>query len=127
MMNLIRLHTLLLVVLLACAADAADNAADTAATAATADTAANAANAASTADTADTAANTEPRAVTFKTRTMGTTASLILVTADSAAVADLAYEALVSAHQSSGRNPNRGPGSRGESGAHRCPRGGRCQ
>ncbi|MCP4573453.1 MAG: FAD:protein FMN transferase [bacterium] len=37
-------------------------------------------------------------AVVFKTRTMGTVASLTLVTADSAAVADLAYEALLSLH-----------------------------
>ena len=40
----------------------------------------------------------EPRAVTFKTRTMGTEASLVLVTPDSAAVADLAYRALLSLH-----------------------------
>ena len=42
--------------------------------------------------------NAEPRTVTFKTRTMGTVASLGLVTADSAAVADLAYRALLSLH-----------------------------
>jgi thiamine biosynthesis lipoprotein len=45
-------------------------------------------------------AQTDPaaRAVTFRTKTMGTWASLTLVTADSAAVADLAYEALVVFH-----------------------------
>ncbi len=40
----------------------------------------------------------EPRAITFQTRTMGTTASLTLVAPDSAAVADLAYQALLSLH-----------------------------
>lgn len=44
------------------------------------------------------AAAAEPRAVTFKTRTMGTVAALTLVTADSASVADLAYRALLSLH-----------------------------
>ncbi len=40
----------------------------------------------------------EIRAVTFRTRTMGTIGSLTLVTADSVSVADLAYEALLSFH-----------------------------
>jgi thiamine biosynthesis lipoprotein len=39
-----------------------------------------------------------PRSVTFRTRTMGTVASLTLVAADSAAVADLAFKALLSLH-----------------------------
>jgi len=39
-----------------------------------------------------------PRPVLFQTRTMGTVGSVTLVTADSAAVADLAYAALVSFH-----------------------------
>ncbi|MCB1184018.1 FAD:protein FMN transferase [bacterium] len=39
-----------------------------------------------------------PRRIDFRTRTMGTTATLSLVTADSAAVADLAYRALLSLH-----------------------------
>ncbi len=39
-----------------------------------------------------------PRVVDFRTRTMGTWATLSLVTADSAAVADLAYAALRSLH-----------------------------
>jgi thiamine biosynthesis lipoprotein len=39
------------------------------------------------------------RAVTFRTQTMGTWASLTLVTDDSSAVADLAYEALLVLHE----------------------------
>ena len=41
----------------------------------------------------------QPRAVTMRTRTMGTWASLTLVTADSAAVADLARDALLEFHR----------------------------
>jgi thiamine biosynthesis lipoprotein len=40
-----------------------------------------------------------PRPVVFRTQTMGTWASLTLVTADSAAVADAAYDALVVLHR----------------------------
>ncbi len=39
-----------------------------------------------------------PRAVTFQTRCMGTVASLQIVTTDSSAVADVAYQSLVSLH-----------------------------
>ncbi len=39
-----------------------------------------------------------PRAIVFRTQTMGTWASLTIVTADSAAVADLAYQSLVELH-----------------------------
>jgi len=39
-----------------------------------------------------------PRGVTFRTRTMGTIASLTLITSDSTAVADLALQALLSLH-----------------------------
>ena len=44
-------------------------------------------------------AGDEPRAVTMRTRTMGAWASLTLVTADSAAVADLALDALLVFHR----------------------------
>lgn len=44
-------------------------------------------------------ASEEPRTVTMRTRTMGAWASLSLVTADSAAVADLALEALLVFHR----------------------------
>ena len=44
-------------------------------------------------------ANDEPRHVRFSTRTMGTYATLTLVTADSAAVADTAYDGLVALHR----------------------------
>jgi len=43
-------------------------------------------------------AESRPRTITFQTRTMGTTAALTLVTRDSAAVADLAYDALINLH-----------------------------
>ena len=45
------------------------------------------------------AAPEEPRAVTLRTNTMGAWASLTLVTADSAAVADLARDALLVFHR----------------------------
>jgi len=41
----------------------------------------------------------DTRGITYRTQTMGTWASLILVTADSAAVADLAYDALLVLHR----------------------------
>jgi thiamine biosynthesis lipoprotein len=43
--------------------------------------------------------DTGPRAVVFRTQTMGTWASLTLVTADSSAVADLAFSSLTALHR----------------------------